>query len=149
MEKNSGIIYVSRTQLVNGLAVTLKNYEKGDVVLVTGGFLNASDDQSSIKTFDIYVDKKQVFHEEYIYGQQYRGCVDNQDLITLASAYDLVEPLYDEFPYLEPIMNRVSYDMFLDDGKGIGEKIVDAAIWYEAYAPHTEDILTFMRTRRN
>lgn len=68
MEKNSGIIYVSRTQLVNGLAVTLKNYEKGDVVLVTGGSLNASDDQSSIKTFDIYVDKKQVFHEEYIYG---------------------------------------------------------------------------------
>ncbi|MBQ2909534.1 MAG: hypothetical protein IJE53_01870 [Bacilli bacterium] len=149
MEKNSGIIYVSRTQLVNGLAVTLKNYEKGDVVLVTGGSLNASDDQSSIKTFDIYVDKKQVFHEEYIYGQQYSGCVDNQDLITLASAYDLVEPLYGEFPYLEPIMNRVSYDMFLDNGKGIGEKMIDAAIWYEAYAPHTEDILTFMRTRRN
>lgn len=149
MEKNSGIIYVSRTQLVNGLAVTLKNYEKGDVVLVTGGSLNASDDQSSIKTFDIYVDKKQVFHEEYIYGQQYSGCVDNQDLITLASAYDLIEPLYSKFPYLEPIMNRVSYDMFLDNGKGIGEKMIDAAIWYEAYAPHTEDILTFMRTRRN
>ena len=149
MEKNSGIIYVSRTQLVNGLAVTLKNYEKGDVVLVTGGSLNASDDQSSIKTFDIYVDKKQVFHEEYIYGQQYSGCVDNQDLITLASAYDLVEPLYGKFPYLEPIMNRVSYDMFLDNRKGIGEKMIDAAIWYEAYASHTEDILTFMRTRRN
>lgn len=46
-------------------------------------------------------------------------------------------------------MNRVSYDMFLDNGKGIGEKMIDAAIWYEAYAPHTEDILTFMRTRRN
>lgn len=149
MANKTDVIFVSRTGLINGLATTLKNYEGGEVVLVTGGSLNAYDDDSSIKTFDIYVGERKVFHEEYVHGKQYSGCVENQDLITLASAFDLVEPLYEVYPYLEPIMNRVGYDMFLNDGKGIGEKMIDAAVWYEAYAPHTDEILTFMRTRRN
>ena len=147
MANRSGVIYVSRIELISGLATTLKNYEKDEVVLVSGGSM--SDDDNVLGTNDIYVGEKLVFHDEYMRSQQYSGCVDDQDLITLASAYDLVEPLYGEYPYLEPIMNRVSYDVFLNDGKCIGEKMIDAAVWYEAYAPHTEDILTFMRTRRN
>lgn len=147
MANRSGVIYVSRIELISGLATTLKNYEESEVVLVSGGSM--SDDDNVLGTNDIYVGERCVFHDEHIRSQRYNGCVDNQDLITLASAYDLVEPLYEEYPYLEPIMNRVCYDMFLDDGKSIGEKMIDAAVWYQAYAPHTEDILTFMRTRRN
>ena len=147
MANKNGVIYVSRSSLIGGLAATLRNYENEEVVLVSGG--SSCDDGTTLETFDIYVGKNQIFHDTHIHSQQYRGCVEDQDLITLASAYDLIEPLYDKYPYLEPIMNRVSYDMFLNDSKSIGEKMIDAAVWYETYAPYTADILTFLKTRRN
>ena len=70
-------------------------------------------------------------------------------MITIASAFDLVEPLYDKYPYLEIIMKRVAMDMFLSDGNDIADRMVDAAVWYEAYMPYTEQILSFTKTRND
>lgn len=147
MDKNTGLIFVNREGLIKGLAATLKNLEKGDVVYVSG--CATSSDDAITRTNDIYVDEKRVFHSEHLESSEYFGCYPSKEMITIASAFDLVEPLYKDYPYLEIIMNRVAMDMFLSDGNDISERMVDAAVWYESYMPYTEQILAFTKTRNN
>lgn len=148
MEKNTGLIFVNRNGLIDGLAVTLKNLEKDNVVHVVGGHTRVGD-TASYRTDDIYVGEERVFHLETMKNHEYVGCYPNQDMITIASAFDIVEPLYEKYPYLEIIMKRVAMDMFLSDGNDISAKMIDAAVWYEAYMPYTDEILAFTKTRNN
>lgn len=147
MDKKTGLIFVNRDGLIKGLAATLKNLEKKEVTCVVGESL--LDDDTTLRTDSIFIDEENVFCVESLKNSEYLGCYPSQDMITIASAFDLVEPLYKRYPYLEIIMNRVAMDMFLSDGNDISEKMVEAAIWYEAYMPYTEQILSFTKTRNN
>ena len=147
MDKQTGLVFVNRDGLMNGLALTLRNLEKGNVIYTVGEGL--SDDLTIARTDDIFVDGKRVFHHESLKNKKYVGCYPNHNMITIADAFDIVKPLYEQFPYLEIIMNRVAMDMFLSDGNDIREKMVDAAVWYEAYMPYTEQILSLQKLREN
>lgn len=148
MDKKTGLVFVNRDGLIKGLAATLKNFEKGEVTHVVG-HSKLSDDVTTVRVDDIYIDHTNVFHTEHFENGEYMGCYPSKEMITIASAFDLVEPLYKDYPYLEIIMNRVAMDMFLSDGNDISERMVDTAIWYEAYMPYTEQILSFTKTRNN
>lgn len=148
MDKKTGLIFINREGLIKGLAATLKNLEKGEVTHVVGGS-TLNDGVTTSRTDDIYIDEKKVFHTEHFESSEYFGCYPSKEMITIASAFDLVEPLYKNYPYLEIIMNRVAMDMFLSDGNDITERMVDAAVWYESYMPYTEQILSFTKTRNN
>lgn len=145
MEKKTGLIFVNRDELIKGLAVTLKCLEKSSVVHVVGE--KEANEDATVRIDDIYVGEERVFHSERLKSNTYLGCYPSADSITIASAFDMVEPLYEKYPYLEIIMNRVTMDMFLSDGNDIGKKMIDAAVWYEAYMPYTEQILSFTKTR--
>lgn len=147
MDKKTGLIFVNREGLIKGLAATLKNFEKNVVTHVVGH--SSVDDVTVSRTDDIYIGENKVFYSKCFESSEYLGCYPSKEMITIASAFDLVEPLYDKYPYLEIIMKRVAMDMFLSDGNDIADRMVDAAVWYEAYVPYTEQILSFTKTRND
>lgn len=146
MEKNTGLIFVNREGLLKGIAVAIKNYENCEVTSLVSESCNAAAG-TTVREYSIYTGKDVILHEKIVVPEKYLGCAPNEGMITIASAYDLVEPLFEKYAYLEPIMGRAMLDMFLSDGNDIGERIIDAAVWYEAYAPYTTEILTFCKTR--
>ena len=147
MEKNTGLIFVNRESLLKGIAITIKNYEKCEVTSLVSNSCNPNDSETTIREDVIYVGDEVILRDKVVMSGKYLGCAPNEGMITIASAYDLVEPLFEKYSYLEPIMGRATLDMFLSDGNDIGEKIIDAAVWYEAYAPYTKEILAFCKTR--
>lgn len=148
MDKKTKLLFVNKKGLINGLVATLNFLETDSVTHVYNERL-LQDKNITLKCDDIFVGEKKVFHNESLTNDNAIGCYPKKNMITLASAFDLVEPLYGEFPYLEIIMNKVAMDMFLSDGEDISERMIDAAIWYQAYMPYTEDILMFRKTRKN
>ena len=147
MYKNTGLIFVNREGLLNGIATTIKNYEKCNVTSVVSNSCNPNDDETIIREYFIYADDEVLLHDKIVVSGKYLGCAPKEGMMTIASAYDLIEPLFEKYSYLEPIMGRATLDMFLSDGMDIGEKLIDAAVWYESYAPYTKDILAFCKTR--
>ncbi|MBQ3511483.1 MAG: hypothetical protein IJA30_04225 [Bacilli bacterium] len=147
MDKNTGLIFVNREGLLKGIGTTLKNYERCEVTTLVSNYCNPKDSDTAIREYSIYVGEEVVLNEKIVLSGKYIGCAPKEGMITIASAYDLVEPLFERYSYLEPIMARATMDMFLSDGNDIGEKIIDAAVWYEAYAPYTKEILAFCKTR--
>lgn len=147
MDKSTGLIFVDREGLIKGVATTIKNYEKSDVTVVVSNSCNPKDNETAIREYSIYSGEDMIFKDKIVLSDKYLGCAPKEGMITIASAYDLIEPLFEKYDYLEPIMGRATLDMFLSDGSDIGDRIIDAAVWYEQYAPYTKEILAFCKTR--
>lgn len=152
MEKKNGVIYVSREGIIKGLAAILKNFEDKEVVYSVSEHKKASKKNPGefdvLRNYFIYVGEECAFSNTIVKSDNYMGCQGDQDMITIASGYDLVEPLYAKYAYLEPIMGRVGFDAVVDRGKDIEKKMIDAAVWYEEYMPYTEEILAFQKSRK-
>lgn len=152
MEKKNGVIYVSREGVIKGLAAVLKNFEDKEVVYSVCEHTKQNkmnpDEVDVLRDYFIYVGQDVVLRETIVKSDNYLGCQSNQDMITIASGFDLVEPLYTKYSYLEPIMGKVAFDAVVDRGADIEEKMIDAAVWYEAYFPYTEEILSFQKSRK-
>lgn len=152
MEKKNGVIYVSREGIIKGLAAILKNFEDKEVVYSVCEYkkknIKMPGENDLLRDYFIYVGEDEVFRETIVRSDNYMGCQGNQDMITIASGFDLVEPLYKKYSYLEPIMGKVGFDAVVDRGANIEEKMIDAAVWYEAYFPYNEEILAFQKSRK-
>ncbi len=152
MEKKNGVIYVSREGIIKGLATILKNFENEDVVYSVCDYKKRNkktpNEDDLLRDYFIYVGKEMVFKETIVRSDNYMGCQGNQDMITIASGFDLVEPLYHKYSYLEPIMGKVGFDAVVDRGADIEKKMIDAAVWYEAYFPYNEEIIAFQKSRK-
>ena len=144
--------YATFSIVAEGGAVEDLNFEDKEVVYSVCEHTKQNkknpDEVDVLRDYFIYVGQDVVLRETIVKSDNYLGCQSNQDMITIASGFDLVEPLYTKYSYLEPIMGKVAFDAVVDRGADIEEKMIDAAVWYEAYFPYTEEILSFQKSRK-
>ena len=59
-----------------------------------------SDSETTIREDVIYVGNEVILRDKVVMSGKYLGCAPNEGMITIASAYDLVEPLFERYSYL-------------------------------------------------
>ena len=76
---------------------------------------------SIIRTYDLYVNKYKVLSSSAVINRNSMGLENIDTYIRLSDALELVMPLYQEYPYLEGIINS-----FILEFSNKGESLINS-----------------------
>lgn len=130
-----GSIFVNQTEFFEALATIVSRY-KGDIlytaveeeVPVIDDCEYELDDYAIVRNFSLFLDENLLVSVDGIVNSKKIGCISTDGYSKIGYLIDQVSSMYQEHPYLRPIISKLELDVFdTMDGDNIKSRMLSIA----------------------